>query len=95
MVKTEEIQIKPPPEQEEPTVTEQENLPQEIVIDKGNFSRHKLTHYINFLLYSAQTLLEDFYFCLLPLPLVIHICAMKICLLFYRGSVGENRRDKD
>ena len=74
MVKTDEIQIKPPPEQEEPTVTEQENLPQEIVIDKGNFSRHKLTHYINFLLYSAQTLLEDLYFCLLPLPLVIHMC---------------------
>ena len=56
MVKTDEIQIKPPPEQEEPTVTEQENLPQEIVIDKGNFLlQHKLTNYINFLLYSTQT----------------------------------------
>ena len=54
MVKTEEIQIKPAPQQEEPTVTEQENLPQEIVIDKGNFKLHKLTHYINFLLYSTQ-----------------------------------------
>lgn len=53
MVKTDEIQIKPPPEQEEPTVTEQENLPQEIVIDKGNFLLHKLTNYINFLLYST------------------------------------------
>ena len=94
MVKIDEIQIKPPPEQEEPTVTEQENLPQEIVIDKGNFSRHKLTHYINFLLYSAQTLLDDFTFaccrCLWSFT-----CAIKICLLFYRGSVGENRRDKD
>ena len=55
MVKTDEIQIKSPPEQEEPTVTEQENLPQEIVIDKGNFLLHKLTHHINFLLYSTQT----------------------------------------
>ena len=55
MVKTDEKQIKPPPEQEEPTVTEQENLPQEIVIDKGNFLLHKLTNYINFLLYSTQT----------------------------------------
>ena len=55
MVKTEEIQIKPAPQQEEPTVTEQENLPQEIVIDKGNFKLHQLTHYINVLLYSTQT----------------------------------------
>ena len=37
MVKTDEIQIKPAPEQEEPTVTKQENLPQEIVIGKGDF----------------------------------------------------------
>ena len=37
MVKTDEIQIEAPPEEEEPTVKEEENLPQEIIIDKGNF----------------------------------------------------------
>ena len=65
MVKTEEIQIKPAPQQEEPTVTEQENLPQEIVIDKGNFKLHKLTYYINFLLYSTQkSIIKRFLFLL-------------------------------
>lgn len=37
MVKTDEIQIEPPPKKEEPTVKEEENLPQEIIMDKGNF----------------------------------------------------------
>ena len=37
MVKTDEIQIEPLPEKEEPTVKEEENLSQEIIIDKGNF----------------------------------------------------------
>lgn len=30
-------QVDPPSEQEEPTVKEQENLPQEIIVDKGKF----------------------------------------------------------
>ena len=38
VVKTDEIQIEAPPEKEEPmAVKEEENLPQEIIIDKGNF----------------------------------------------------------
>ena len=32
-----ETQVESPPEQEEPTVKKQENLPQEIIVDKGKF----------------------------------------------------------
>lgn len=36
MVKTEEIQIEPQPEKDgQPKVKEEENLPQEIIIDEG------------------------------------------------------------
>ena len=37
LVIKDETQVEPPPEQEEPTVKEQENLPQEIIVDKGKF----------------------------------------------------------
>ena len=37
MVIKDETQVELAPEQEEPTVKEQENLPQEIIIDKGKF----------------------------------------------------------
>ena len=43
MVKTDEIQIEAPPEKEEPTVKEEEHLPQEIIIDKGNFKLQKVS----------------------------------------------------
>ena len=37
LVIKDETQVEPPPEQEEPTVKEQENLPQEIIVNKGKF----------------------------------------------------------
>ena len=41
-MKTDEIKIKSPPEQEEPTVKEDENLPPVIIINKGKFSLQKV-----------------------------------------------------
>lgn len=37
LVIKDETQVELAPEQEEPTVKEQENLPQEIIVDKGKF----------------------------------------------------------
>ena len=42
MVIKEETQVESPPEQEEPTVKEQEHLPQEIIVDKGKFQLQKV-----------------------------------------------------
>ena len=41
-MKTDEIKIESPPEQEEPTVKEDENLPPVIIINKGKFSLQKV-----------------------------------------------------
>ena len=41
-MKTDEIKIESPPEQEQPTVKEAENLPRVIIINKGKFSLQKV-----------------------------------------------------
>jgi len=43
LVIKDETQVELPPEQEEPTVKEQENLPQEIIVDKGKLKRQLLS----------------------------------------------------
>ena len=42
-MKTDEIKIESPPEKEEPTVKEKENLTPVIIINKGKFSLQKVT----------------------------------------------------
>ena len=97
LVKTDEIKTESPPEQEEPTVKQDENLPPVIIINKGKFSLQKvITKATCFILPKRPFFRKGFNFCLLPLILVIHTC-IKNLPSFYnnRGSCGENRRDTD
>lgn len=97
-MKTDEIKIESPPEQEEPTVKEDENLPPVITSNKGKFSLQKvITKAPCFIAPQTDPLFRrGFNFCLLPLILVIHTC-IKNLPSFYRnrGSCGENRRETD
>lgn len=96
-MKTDEIDIESPPEQEEPKVKEEENLPPVIIISKGKFSLQKvITKAPCFIPPKHLLFMKVFNFCLLPLILVIHTY-IKNLPSFYnnRGSCGENRRDTD
>ena len=96
-MKTDEIKIESPPEKEEPTVKEEENLTPVIIINKGKFSLQKVTTKVPRFIPPKHPLFRKvFNFWLLPLILVIHTC-IKNLPSFYRnrGSCGENRRDTD
>ena len=96
-MKTDEMKIESPPEKEEPTVKEEENLTPVIIINKGKFSLQKVTTKVPRFIPPKHPLFRKvFNFCLLPLILVIHTC-IKNLPSFYRnrGSCGENRRDTD
>ena len=54
-MKTGEIQIESPPEQEKTTVKEEEHLPPVIIINKGKFSLCRESYRKSSLLYSTQT----------------------------------------
>ena len=96
-MKTGEIQIESPPEQEKTTVKEEEHLPPVIIINNGKFSLEKVIAKAPcFIPPKHQLFRKGFNFCLLPLILVMHTC-IKNLPSFYsnRESCGENRRGTD
>ena len=80
-MKTDEIKIESPPEQEEPKVKEEENLPPVIIINKGKFSLQKvITKAPCFIPPKHPLFRKGCNFCLLPLILVIHTCMKNLPL---------------